>query len=448
MQDRPGKDLTQGNMLANIISFSLPMLLGNILQAANTALDSMWVGRFLGPEALGAVAVTFPITFLLISLVMGIAMAATVLVSQYAGAQNSPMIKKAIINSFLLLAITGVLVSLLGIVFNRPVLRMINTPEEIIPIASNYLVILLGGLIFMFGYNGVSAIQRGLGDAKTPLYFLAISVVINIILDPLLILGVWFFPKMGVNGAALATVISQIFAFIAAFIYLFKKTNLIRFKINELAFDQEVTMKILKIGLPTGVQATVISMGGMFLGSIINSFGTHVVAAYGIASNLDKLAITFAMSIAAATTTITGQNIGARKEENLKAIIRSSWLLVIGVGLFFTLLALFIPRLILGLFTNDGNVLSIGEQYLRIMAMSYIPFSVGYVTNGALRGAGDAFPTMIFTIIALWGVRVPLAKILSIMMGVNGIWLAIAISAIIGMLLSTIYYATGRWKKQ
>lgn len=446
MLDKSARDLTQGNMLRHIVNFAVPMFMGNILQTINTTMDGIWVGRFLGPSALGAVAVTFPITFLLVSFVMGLAMATTVLVSQYAGAKNVEKIKETIYNSFLLLAVAGVIVTAAGILCNRAILRLMNVPEEIVPVASGYLVILLSGLIFLFGYNGVSAVQKGLGDSRTPLYFLTMSVVFNIVLNPFLILGIGFFPRMEVQGAALATVLSQFLAFVAAFFYLTRKTIIAGLHIKYLRFDKELTIKTLKIGIPTGVQSIVISMAAMFLGSIINSFGIYSVAAYGIATNLDKLAIAIAMSVTAAVTTITAQNIGAGNEQNVKDTLKWAWLLVIVTGGLFSSLAMLFPGAILGIFTNDANVILAGKQYLRIAALSYIPLSIGYVTNGVLRGAGDAFPTMLFTMIALWGVRVPLAEFLSAPMGVSGVWLAIAASSIVGMLLSTSYYATGRWK--
>lgn len=442
------RNLTEGSMLTHIINFSYPMFLGNLLQTLNTTMDGIWVGRFLGPEAIGAIAVTFPITFLLVSLVMGLSMATTILVSQYAGAKDPKQIEKTIYNSLLLLIVAGVFVAVTGILVNKTVLALMNTPAEILPAASQYFVIVLFGLIFMFGYNGVSAVLRGLGDAKTPLLFLTVAVFFNIALDPFLILGLGFFPKMGVNGAALATVLSHFLAFLAALVFMAKKPGLMKLKIRSMKLDREITVKTLKIGVPTGVQATVISMSGMILASIINSFGAYAVAAYGIATNLDKLAIMIAMSIAAATTTITAQNFGAGNEKNMRETLKWSWVLAITLGSVFSLIALLAPAAFIGLFTSDENVLLIGKQYLSIAALSYIPLAVGYVTNGALRGVGDAFPTMFFTIIALWGVRVPLAKLLSVQIGVNGIWLAILLSAIMGMLLSVAYYASGRWKKQ
>lgn len=442
------RDLTEGNMLTHIINFSYPMFLGNILQSINTVMDGIWVGRFLGPEAVGAIAVTFPLTFLLISLVMGLSMATTILISQYAGAKDQVKIEKTIHNSFLLLIAAGILIAVTGVLVNKAVLDLMNTPAEILPAASQYFVILLFGFIFLFGYNGISSVLRGLGDAKTPLLFLTIAVFFNIVLDPLLILGIGIFPEMGVNGAALATVLSNLLAFLAALIFLAKRCGFVRLKIRSIKFDREITVKTLKIGGPIGVQATVISMSGMVLASIINSFGTYAVAAYGIATNIDKLAIMIAMSVAAATTAITAQNFGAGNEGNMRETLRWSWVLAVISGSLFALPALLLPEAIISLFTNDENVILIGKQYLSIAALSYIPLAVGYVTNGALRGVGDAFPAMVFTIIALWGVRVPLAKLLSAQTGVNGIWLAILISAVAGMLLSIAYYAFVKRKKQ
>ena len=184
------RDLTQGSMLKQIISFSLPMLIGNLLQALYNTVDSIWVGNFLGPEALGAVSVSSPIIFFLNSMIIGITTAATVLIAQYTGAKDVKMVKKTINNTLLLICVSGIVISITGIFFSKDLLKLINAPAAIISMASTYLNIFLAGLVFMFGYNAASAILRGLGDSRTPLIFLSIATVLNIILDPFLILGI------------------------------------------------------------------------------------------------------------------------------------------------------------------------------------------------------------------------------------------------------------------
>ena len=209
MQRTQITDFTEGSIPKHLVMFSIPMLLGNLLQALYNTVDSIWVGRFLGPHALAAVSVGFPVIFALIALVNGVTMATTILVSQYFGARQQERLVKTVTNSLILLVALGLIISVIGVVFRRPLLELINTPPEIIDMASEYLAIYMAGLVGMFLYNVASAILRGLGDSRTPLRFLAYATFLNIVLDPLLIFGLGPIPPMGVAGVALATVIAQ-----------------------------------------------------------------------------------------------------------------------------------------------------------------------------------------------------------------------------------------------
>ncbi len=441
-------DMTEGNIPRHLIKFSIPMLLGNLLQALYNTVDSIWVGRYVGPEALGAVSISFPIIFSLVAMVMGITMATTTMVSQYAGAKQYDMVRKTINNSVLVLLIAGVFISIIGVLFHRPMLQLINAPEEIMPMASSYLVIFLGGLIFMFGYNVLGAILRGLGDSKTPLKFLFVATMINIVLDPFLIIGIGPFPQMGVAGAALATVISQGVATVLALNYLNRQDHLVAVRLSELAYDAELTRTTIRIGLPAGIQQTVVALGGLVVSSIINTFGPMVVAAYGAAMRLDQFAFMPSMSIGLAVSAMVGQNLGAGREERVRQTVFWASILVASLTGIITLVAVFAPSVLLVLFTTDTEVIQIGSRYLGIVGLAYIPMALMFVITGALRGAGDTLPTMVISIATLWGVRLPLAAYLSSRpdLGVVGIWMAIAISSFSGMIMAHLYYATGRWK--
>jgi len=450
MDKKMMNDLTEGNILRHLIVFSVPMFLGNLLQALYNTVDSIWVGRFLGADALGAVSVSFPIIFALIAVVMGITMATTTMVSQYAGAKQFDMVRKTINNSIVLLGSAGLMVSIVGVVLHRSLLELINTPPELIPMASSYLVIFLGGLLFMFGYNVFGGILRGLGDSRTPLLFLFYATIINIILDPVLIFGLGPFPRMEVAGAALATVISQAISTVLAVRHLNRQNHLVRLDFRELKFDWELTKTTVRIGLPSGIQQTLISLGMLTVNSIINSFGASVVAAFGAANKLDNFAFMPAMSLGLATTAMVGQNIGAGRDDRAREAVYWASLVAAAITGVITLVALFAPRTLIVLFTTEQQVLQLGSEYLRIVGFSYIPIALMFVITGALRGAGDTVPTMLISIINLLIIRVPLAKVLSGLpsLGHRGIWLAIAISSVAGMLFSRIYYATGRWKNK
>ncbi|AOT71499.1 MATE family efflux transporter [Geosporobacter ferrireducens] len=450
MNKQHSNDLTSGSVLKHLITFSIPLLLGNLLQALYNTVDSIWVGRFIGAKALGAVSVSFPIIMILVSLVLGITMATTVLVSQYAGAKNQQMISKTINNSLLLLGGGAIIVTLVGLAFSEKILILMNTPKDILDYATDYLNIFFIGLIFMFGYNVISSILRGLGDSKTPLKFLIISTVTNLILDPIFILGIGPFPQMGIQGAALATMLSQSLSFFLALRHLNKTNHVISFKLKDLKYDAELTAKIFKIGLPSGIQQIVVSLGMVVMTGIINTFGSETVAAFGAASRLDQFAFMPAMSLGLAVSTLAGQSIGAGKNDRLKEVYK--WgsiaaILVTGVTTIFVMAA---PTFVLKLFTTDIQVLETGSRYLRIVGISYVPFALSFVINGMLRGAGDTVSTMIFSIASLWLIRVPLAKFLSSYdsLGSNGIWIAMAVSSILSLVMSQVYYSTGRWKNK
>ena len=441
-------DLTQGSIPRHLIKFSIPMLLGNLLQALYNTVDSIWVGRYVGPEALGAVSISFPIIFALVAMVMGITMATTTMVAQYAGSKQYDMVRKTINNSILVLLIAAVFITGIGIWLHEPILRLINVPESILPMASSYLMIFLSGMIFMFGYNVLGAILRGLGDSKTPLKFLFVATLVNLVLDPFLIIGIGPFPQMGVAGAALATVISQGVATVLALNYLNKKDHLVAIRWRELKYDAELTRTTVRIGLPAGIQQTMVALGGLAVSSIINSFGPMVVAAYGAAMRLDQFAFMPSMSIGLAVSSLVGQNMGAGREDRVRETVRWGSLITMGFTGIMTLVALVRPQILMVLFTTDLEVIRLGSEYLRIVSLSYIPFALMFVITGALRGAGDTIPTMAISMTTLWLIRVPLARYLSAMpnLGSQGIWIAIAISSTAGMVLARLYYATGRWK--
>lgn len=443
-------DLTSGSVLKHLIAFSVPLLLGNILQALYNTVDSIWVGRFIGPQALGAVSVSFPLIMILISLVIGLTVGTTVLVSQYAGANNREMIEKTINNSFLILGSGAIIVTIIGLIFSEKILIMMNTPADILGYATDYLEVFFLGLVFMFGYNILSSILRGLGDSKTPLKFLFIATVTNLILDPLFILGIGPIPKMGIQGAALATAISQALSFFLALRHLNKTNHLISFRISALKYDKELTARLVKIGLPSGVEQIAVSMGMVVIASLINKFGWETTAAFGAASRIDQFAFFPAMSLGLAVSTLAGQNIGAGKYERLKEIYKWGSIATITVTGITTVLVLISPTFILKMFTTDAQVLKIGSQYLRILGLSYIPFAMSFVVNGMLRGAGVTLPSMFFSIASLWIIRVPLGNYLSSIdsLGSNGIWIAMAVSSVLSLVMSQVYYSSGVWKKK
>jgi putative MATE family efflux protein len=437
-------DLTIGKEGRLIFQFAAPMLLGNLFQQLFSVVDSIVVGKFIGKEALAAVGASFPVIFIMVSLIIGLVMGTTVVISQYFGAKNFVKVKRAIDTMYIYTAIAGILTTVIGLIISEPLLRLLALPEEIMPQALTYLRIYLSGNIIFFGFNGTSAALRGLGDSKTPLYFLIIATLVNIIL---VILFVAIF-QWGVAGAAYATLIANGVAFALAIIWLNKTHKLIRIALGGLHFDRETFRQSIGIGLPTGIQQTLIALGALALLGIVNKFGTDVIAGFSVASRLDALAIIPAMSFSQALSTFVGQNIGANKPERIKtgliATIRMSGIVTIVTSLFIV----FTGHILMSLFTYDPEVIRLGDQYLTIVSSFYLMFTFMFIYTGLMRGAGDALVPMFISLLSLWLIRIPLALILSGKIGAAGIWWSIPAGWFIGLVLSFIYYKSGRWKKK
>lgn len=438
------KDLTKGKEGKLIFYFALPMIIGNVFQQLYNTVDSIIVGRTLGKNSLAAVGASFPIMFLLIALIMGVTMGTTILIAQYYGAKDMENVKKAIDTAYIFLFFACIVITVIGLIFSGPMLRLLKVPDDVMSEAKTYLNIIFAGITATFGYNSISAILRGLGDSKTPLYFLIVATVMNIFLDLLFILAFGW----GVAGAAWATVISQAFSFIVGFMYLNKTQELFKFKIKEMIFDKEIFNLSVKIGLPSGLQQMFVAAGMMALQSIVNSFGTDTMAAYTAAGKLDSFAAMPAMNFSAAISTFVGQNIGAGKPERVKKGYRVTLLMASIVSLSTTAIVLLFGKPLISIFSPDPNVIKIGTRYLAIVGIFYILFSTMFVTNGVIRGAGDTLIPMFTTLMSLWVIRVPVSKFLSDKIGSDGIWWGIPAGWAVGLTISYIYYLSGRWKRK
>jgi putative MATE family efflux protein len=436
------KDLTKGNEASQIFYFTLPMLIGNIFQQFYNLTDSIVVGRVLGKQALGAVGVSFPIIFLLVSLIIGLTMGSSIIISQYYGAKNMRMVKRAIDSSYIVLFLSSLIITAIGLLFSESILRLLNTPEEIIPQAKIYLNITFAGVIFMFGYNSISAILRGLGDSKTPLFFLIISTILNVILVLLFVVVFGW----GIEGSAYSTIMSQALSFIFGVLYLNKKHKVFKLNFKKIEFDKSIFLNSIKIGLPAGVQQMVVASGMMALNRIVNGFGTDALAAYTVAGRLDSFAVVPSMSLSMGLSAFVGQNLGAKKPERVRRGYHAALIMGAIVSVLTSGVVLLFGAPLISFFNSDPNVVLIGTNYLLIVGSFYILFSVMHITTGVLRGAGDTFVPMFFTIFSLWLIRVPIATIFSKYYGTNGIWWSLPIAWATGLVLVKIYYRTGRWK--
>lgn len=440
------KDLSQGNEGKLIFRFAMPMLLGNVFQQLYTVVDTIIVGKFIGNEALAAVGTSFPIIFMLISFIIGITMGFTIIISQYFGAKDMDRVKHAINTLYVFVFFASIVISLAGSLLSGWIFRLVDLPEQIIPQAKLFLIIYFSGLIFLFGYNGTSAILRGLGDSKTPLYFLIGSVILNILLDLLFVLVFGW----GIAGVAVATVLSQAFAFFAQIIYLNRYHSFLKFSFRDLKFDRRIFRQGIRIGLPTGFQQTFVAAGMLALYWIVNRYGVVANAAYSAAGRVDMFAIMPAMSFSAALSTFVGQNLGANRPNRVKRGLRDTFLMTSVIAIAISLVTVFFGKYLMMIFSNDQEVIKTGRIYLLIIGPFYILFTTMFIVSGVLRGAGDTFIPMIFTLLALWAVRVPAAYILSSIpeIGIHGVFWSIPIGWFVGVVLATLYYLSGRWRSK
>ncbi|MFA8435788.1 MAG: MATE family efflux transporter [Marinifilaceae bacterium] len=436
------KDFTQGNEAKLIFNFTLPMLLGNVFQQLYNIVDSVIVGNILGKEALASVGASFPIIFTLIALVIGIGSGFSIVISQYFGAKDIDRVKRAIDTMYLFLFGSAILTSILGIYFSEELFQLLQLPAELVPQAKTYLNIYLGGMIVFFGFNGTSSVLRGLGDSKTPLVFLVMASLFNILFDLLFIMVF----EWGIAGAALATVVAQAGAFVSALIYLNRGHKIMKFSLFKLKFDKEIFHTSFKIGLPSGLQHSFVALGMMALLGIVNTFGTDVIAAYTAAGRIDSLAMMPAMNFAQAVAAFVGQNLGANKINRVRSGFKVTFIMSSLFCLLMTLIIVIFGSNLMELFTTDPNVIEIGERYLIIVSSFYLLFSTMFTTNGVLRGAGDTLIPMFITLFSLWIIRIPAAYFLSGEIGETGIWWSIPAGWFIGMSFSYIYYRTGQWK--
>lgn len=449
MKQRP--ILTEGPIAKTLLFFSMPILLGNILQSLNGSINSIWVGKFLGEQALAATSNANILLFFLISSVFGIGMAATILVGQKIGAKQIEEAKKVVGTSAIFFMVLSLIVATLGLVFVSPILDVLNTPADAKPMALIYTRIMFAGVPFMFGYNYVMTILRGSGDSKTPFYFLLLSAGLDIVLNPMLIFGIGPFPKLGIGGSATATFIAQFISLFAIIFYLYKKEYFLRITKNELhmlRIDWDILRVLVAKGIPMGLQMIVVSSSALGLFNIINTFGSEATAAYGAASQLSNYVQMPAMAIGGAVTSMAAQNVGAGKWDRVHRI---TWMgvafNVLLTGFLVAIIHLFNRQALLLFLPANSNALHIGIQINNITLWSFILFGVMFVVSGVIRSTGAVMVPLIITFISLWVLRTPLAYYLGKMYGLDALWWSFPISFAVTVVCNVLYYMYGNWKE-
>ncbi|MDK2947634.1 MAG: hypothetical protein PWQ63_794 [Methanolobus sp.] len=441
-------DLTEGPIFKSLITLAVPIIFANILQSAYQLIDTFWVGR-LGQEAVAAVSISFPVIFLLISFGGGLAIAGTILVSQYEGKGDKRNVNYVSAQTMLMLLVISVFLTIIGYYASPGLMRLMGAEPDVFLGAVSYLRISFLGLIFMFAYFVFQSLMRGVGDVKTPMYLVFVTVLLNLVFDPLFIFGYGPIPGYGVSGAALATVGTQGIAAVVGIYILFSGKYGIKLSLKDMKPDINLINRMIRLGFPASIEQSTRALGLTVLTLLVASFGTVIVAAYGIGSRILSFVIIPALGLSMATSTLVGQNIGAGKVNRAEEVAKvSGWigfisLTLVGIIIYFLaepLSAFFIP--------GETEAISSSALFIKIMALSFGFMGIQQVLTGAFRGAGDTLIAMILAIVSLWVLQFPLAYILSqdTVLAEQGIWWAFPVTNIIGAFISIAYFMKGNWK--
>ncbi|WP_289021197.1 MATE family efflux transporter [uncultured Salegentibacter sp.] len=439
---------TEGKIFSSLANLAWPIILANILQTAYQLIDTFWLGR-LGADAVAAVSISFPILFLILSLGAGLTLAGTVIVSQHKGAENQAEVNYSSSQTVFVIFFISVLLAIVGYFSSTPLMKLIGAGPEILSDSVSYFQVSSLGFIFLFMFYVFQSLMRGIGNVLLPMYVVLATVFLNLVLDPLFIFGFGPIPGFGVAGAAVASVVTQGLSALAGLLILFRGKRGIKINFSEMKFDFPWTRRMFNIGIPSSMEMSTRAAGMTVMVMLVTSFGSEVVAAYGIGSRILSLIVVPALGFAMATTTLVGQNIGAGKIKraerigNLSTKIAFFGLTAVGLILFFLaepITAFFVP--------NDPSVIRDGSLFIKIMAPSFGVLGVQQVLNGVFNGAGFTKASLLISVFALWIIRFPMAFVLSnnTSLSFEGIWWAFPISNLIAAIVAFSYYKMGHWK--
>ena len=432
------KDLTNGRIITSLLSFSAPMILGNLLQQVYNIADTFIVGRYLGENALAAVGSTYTLTTFLYSIIIGLCMGSGSLVSYYFGQKNEKRLKSALNISFAIIGVVTLVTEVVTIYFSGGILKLLKTPAKIMSLTSDYVGIILSGIVFVFLYNFYSFMLRGLGNSLTPLIFLGSSSVMNIVLDVIFVA----YMGMGVSGAAYATVIAQALSGIGLCVYTVANEPALRFSFGKGSFKGCSLGEVIRMSGAASVQQSVMNFGILMIQGLVNSFGTTVMAAFTIAVKIDTVAYMHAQEFGNAFSLFISQNFGAKKYDRIKSCVKYSCavsaIFCAAVSFF---VAVFSDKL-MGLFVkgDQGEIVAIGARYLVTEGSFYVGIGVLFLLYGYYRGINRPEMSLVLTVISL-GTRVVLAYILSgfAAVGVFGIWISIPIGWLLADIVGIAY---------
>lgn len=443
-QEKPLRDMTTGSVLRHMLAFAAPLLVGNFLQQFYNMVDSWAVGNFVGDDALAAVGAGSSVLFLFISLFSGMGTGATVVISQYFGAGQKDRLRAVVDTVYRAVLIGAIPATLLAFFGAEYLVELLQVDEAAVEGACTYIRILGLGLITTIGYNINDGILRGLGNSQASLRFLAIAAGINIVLDVLLVTVI----PLATAGVAIATVIAQLVSWLLGIGYINRTYPFLRIRLKGTLFEGELLKKVLRVGLPAGLQMATVSLGGMAVMAKVNTFGTSYAAGYTVGLKIDNLIFLPIQALSNASTALVGQNVGAgdwkRVKKAAKCVVGLSalWCLV-GIGALYPL-----RRVLVGIFTDVPATIECGALFTGWVMPAYFLLALIFSLNSVMRGAGQSVVPMIVAIVGQIFVRVPMVYLLANRLGPEYMYAGFGIGWAVGATLALCYYFSGRWKKK
>lgn len=449
-------DMTQGNIVQILIKFSIPFLLSNLLQALYSVADMIIVGNMTNAaayvtEGMDAKAVIDAavagvmqggqITHLITMMVSGLTVGGTVLVAQYFGAHREDESAQTIGTMFSLLAIVGAVITIVTIAFSRGILSLLGVDGLALEFANRYLIICAAGTLFIFGYNAVSAVQRGMGDSKRPMIFIAIACTLNVGLDMLLV------PVMGPSGAALATIAAQGVSFLIAVLYLARSSFVFDFRPRSFRIHKDKAKMLVKIGLPASVQSVIVNFSFLFITALVNARypGGTAMAAVGIVGKFNAFGILPAVAMSQSVSSVAAQNIGAGLHDRARKALYAGSMVAFAFGLLVFLIAQLFPESVLRLFGVSESAVGMGVEYLSAYSFDYLVVPFVFCINGLLTGSGHTQVSLFNAMLSSLLLRVPVALLLSVPLGLQGVGIGAPAASLASFLLGGWYVLSGRW---
>ncbi len=445
------RDLTTGSIPRELLMFSLPVLGSSVMQSLNGSINSIWVGRYLGEAALTATSNANIVLFLLLGLVFGISMATSILVGQATGRKDSQKVKEIVGTSSVFFAGLSIAAALFGWLMSPHVLGWMNTPKESMSDAIAYMRVIFLAIPFMYFFNFLMMALRGTGDSRTPFQFMLLSVFIDILMNPLLIFGIGPFPKMGITGAATATLVAQSTALLGMILTLYRKQHVIALKGPDRRYfcvKTELIRTLIAKGVPMGMQMLIISSSAVIMMSLVNRYGSEVTAAFGVASQIWTYVQMPALAIGASVSSMTAQNVGAGRWDR---VTRITWT---GLGFNIALTGMVIgliyllERPIFGLFLPTGSTaIETAVTINQHVAWSFLLFGMTIVLFGTVRATGAVMAPLLILFLSQWLLRLPFAWLGSAQWGQVAVWWSFGLSSLLSLALAAAYYRWGNWRQ-